>query len=288
LEKTVTIKSDDIAIAISTKGAELQSVTGKGGTQFLWHGDEKFWTGRSPLLFPICGALKDDKYIFNNTEYHLKKHGFAMNCIFSVEDITDDKAVFLHQSNDETLKDFPFNYRLWVIYTLRGNTLNVEYKVENASDKTMYFSIGAHEGYYCPEGIEQYSIIFEQPETLKNCVLENHLLTGETTTILENDTVLNLNYEYYKTIDTLVFKNLNSKSVTIKHKNSKKQATINFDGFPYLLFWTIPNAPYLCIEPWCGIPDSSDTDYDITKKEGILTLKAGEKLTKTHTVSFSE
>ena len=43
----------------------------------------------------------------------------------------------------------------------------------------MYFSIGAHEGYMCPEGIEEYVLKFDEKELLTHNVLNGNLLTNE-------------------------------------------------------------------------------------------------------------
>ena len=46
-----------------------------------------------------------------------------------------------------------------------------------------------------------------------------------------------------------------------------------FAGFPYLGIWTMPNAPYVCIEPWYGLPSTKGQDADLKTKEGILSLE---------------
>jgi len=285
-KKIIAIKNENLTVEISTKGAELQSVKSNDGTQFLWYGDEKFWPDRAPLLFPICGGLKDDKYVFEGKKYSLQKHGYAMFCEFEIEYQTKTEAVFLHKSNEQTLAQYPFEYELRVKYLLNGNTLDVVYEIINLSNKKMYFSIGAHEGYLCPEGIDEYSIVFEKEETLNHCVVENGLLTDKTIPFLENAKVFNLKNEYYSTIDTLAFKNLVSKELTLKHNNGSRRITLNFDGFPYLLLWTKQNAPYICIEPWCGITDKVGTDGDITKKTGIESVNQDEKYIKKHSITF--
>ena len=64
MSKIIKIENSELSVSVSTLGAELMSVSGKGGTEFLWNGDKNVWSGRAPLLFPICGGLKDGKYIY--------------------------------------------------------------------------------------------------------------------------------------------------------------------------------------------------------------------------------
>ena len=57
-----SIKNQYLTVTVSELGAELQSVLGADGTEYLWQGDPAFWTGRSPILFPFVGRLTDKKY----------------------------------------------------------------------------------------------------------------------------------------------------------------------------------------------------------------------------------
>ena len=72
----VKIQNNELEVEIKSFGAELKSVK-KNGKEFLWSGDPAVWPGQAPVLFPICGGLRDDKYIFEVREYSLQKHGFA-------------------------------------------------------------------------------------------------------------------------------------------------------------------------------------------------------------------
>ena len=160
MAEQLILSNNKIKVTFSTKGAELISVL-KDGKEKIWIGEPDIWSGHAPIVFPICGGLKDDKYIYEGKEYILQKHGYIRFVEFEVESHSDTKLVFLHRSDSETLKQYPSNYELRVIYTLEGSALKVDYNVKNLDETPMYYSIGAHEGYYCPEGIEEYSIIFD-------------------------------------------------------------------------------------------------------------------------------
>lgn len=73
--------------------------------------------------------------------------------------------------------------------------------------------------------------------------------------------------------DALIFKNLESKTLTIL-KKSKPFLKIHFDDFPHLGVWTKVNAPFICIEPWFGYSDSSNSNGNLFEKEGIQVLEA--------------
>jgi len=280
------IKNESLTAKFDSFGAELKNVKSTGGKEYIWYGDEKIWSGTAPVLFPICGGLKDDKYTYNGKEYTLPKHGFARKSEFIAETVKSDEIVFLLTESEETLKLYPFYFQLRIKYKLIKNSLRVEYSVNNTSSDTMYFSIGAHEAYLCPEGIEEYSVEFEKAENLDSWVLDGNMLNNKTVRIAENTRFLPLKYEYFD-IDALVFKHLNSNKVLLK--NNTNTITVEFDGFDYFLLWTKPkaNAPYMCIEPWCGIPNSVDSTYELSEKEGIISLESDKEITKIHTITFA-
>lgn len=284
MAEQIIISNGKIKAGISTLGAELRSIK-KDETEIMWQGDPSVWTGCAPLLFPICGGLRDDKYFFDGKEYILEKHGFARHREFETEKVSDNSVTFLLKSDAETLKHYPFLFELRVIYTIIDNGVKVQYEVTNSDSKVMYFSIGAHEAYACPNGIEEYSVVFEKPETLNARVLNGNLLEYKTVPIIENERVLPLKKEYFA-VDALVFTDINSRKVTLKNNRTNACIDVDFDGFGYFLLWTKPNGNYICIEPWCGIQDFVDSDYELTRKKGIIKLRPGETDTRIHTITI--
>ena len=278
----IKLSNGTLTVTISTMGAEMQSIE-KNGCEVLWNGDAAFWTGRAPVLFPICGGLRDDKFIFEGKEYTIPKHGYARKTEFLLEKASDTSATFLLTSNEESLKKLPFSYELRITYTLEGDRVRVRYDVTNTGNKTMYFSIGSHEGYACPEGIEEYSVIFEKEEALSATVLNGNLLEYKANPVPMKGRELPLSYDFFA-IDALVFADIKSRKATLLHRPTGRRVTVEFPDRDFLFIWTKPGAPYLCIEPWAGLPDYVDSDYDITKKRGIIALPAGKTDTREHRI----
>ena len=54
----VTIHNDQLTLTADTLGAQMQSITSYKGTEYLWNGDERYWKGRAPVLFPFVARLK--------------------------------------------------------------------------------------------------------------------------------------------------------------------------------------------------------------------------------------
>ena len=280
----ITIGNEILTAKISPLGAELKSLCANQ-KEYLWNSNPEVWNSSAPIMFPICGGLKNGAYTFDDRTYSLPKHGYVRNTLFEVEQSDQTHAVFLHKSDQETLKLYPFDYELRVIYTVQSNALQVRFEVKNLSRMTMYFSIGAHEGYYTPEGIEDYDVIFPQNETLSANVLYGELCSNQRLPIIKDSCVLPL-YEKYFTIDALVFKDLKSRSATLRNRKTGKALRVDFPYADYFLMWHKPNAPYICLEPWAGVQDSVDADGDIRKKEGIQTLGAGETYQAEHRITI--
>lgn len=280
----IILNNNNLHVEITELGAEIRRVTFCGKERF-WNGDEKYWTGVSPVLFPICSGVPDDKFSFEGKEYPLGKHGFARKSLFTVESASDTSATFLLTDSPDTLKCYPWHFELRVTYTLEDNNIVVFYDVKNTSENDMYYSIGSHEAYLCENGIEEYDIIFEQNETLFNYELVGSALSGNKTPILKDSKVFPL-YDKYFEVDALVFKDVKSRFVTLRNRITGEEVSVNFEGFDYFLLWHKYGAPYMCIEPWAGICNTLGDSNDITKKEGIIKLPSGENNILKHTIYF--
>lgn len=280
----ITIKNEFITAGINTRGAELKSLV-CNGREYIWQADPKWWDKSCPIMFPICGGLHDDEFIFEGKTYNITKHGFAMDSEFEVEKHTESSVTFLLKSNEETLKQYPFTFELRIIYTLVGKQLQVRNEVTNLGDGTMYFSIGSHEGYALPEGIEEYEAVFPQKETLYACGLNGNFINDERTLIVDNTDRLPFKKEHFA-IDALIFPEVVSRSVILQKKDGTRAIRVEFDGFFNLMFWQDCGAPFLCIEPWNGLPDIMGKGKDFIQKVGNQQVGAGSTYVRTHVIEI--
>lgn len=276
----ITISNEFLTATFSEVGAELKSLK-CDGREHIWYGDPQFWTGSSPVLFPICSGLKDDEFIYEGKTYKLQKHGFARRATFDVETVDGNTATFLLSSKNCPQDNYPFQYEFRIIYTLVGKKVNVEYNIRNLTDGDMYFSVGAHEAYHCPEGIENYEIIFDKKENLDAYQLDGTLLSFDTKSYGINTDTLQLDNSLFEN-DCLIFKNLNSRGVILRNKTTDQKIKVKFEEFPFLLIWTVPGAPFVCIEPWCGITDPINTNKQFNQKEGIEKIEKGGHFYRIH------
>lgn len=279
----ITISNSQICVTIAKKGAEIQSIK-CGDTEYMWSKDPAFWAQSAPIMFPICGGLKNGKYELDGKSYEMSKHGFAKLSDFEVEDATDTSVTFVLKDNEKTRKMYPFSFAFRVSFILEGKSLKVTYDAENLDSKTMYCTFGGHEAYACPEGVEAYELVFPEKETLYAYGLNGDILTDYTKLMVNDSNRLVINDKDFA-LDALVFRNVKSNSVTLKSKITDRQINVEFDGFDYLVLWHKYSAPYLCIEPWCGLPDLSGSTYNFIEKEGMRSIPAGCHFVRTHTIT---
>lgn len=273
-----TLKCGNMQIAINSRGAEQEHLI-YNGKDYMRIRDE-FWNRKAPVLFPIVGKLRDLKTYINGNLYSMNQHGFARDLEFDVDSITDNKITFVSKYTDETLRMYPFKYQLQISYEIDGNTLHVRYTVTNKGKDKMYFNIGGHPGFKLPmyegENFEDYSVKFETTENFNapTVNMENGTLNFIDTIPYENIDKIDLNYKYFE-IDAIVIPNIKSKKVKLVNKQDKG-IEFSYYNMNTLAIWTKPNAPFVCLEPWKGYADHTDSDYNFIKKDDIVKLKQNE------------
>jgi galactose mutarotase-like enzyme len=270
----VTLENKDLVVKVHSKGAELFSVFSRNtGLEYMWNGDPTFWGKTSPVLFPIVGTLKEDKFIFGGDSYTLSRHGFARDAFFEVNQLATDKARFTLKSDEASLKRYPFSFSLTITYLLQSNFLHVEYTVENPGKEDMFFSLGAHPAFKVPliegTGYDDYYLEFNKKETAARWPISaKGLIEQKPIPFLEDSERIDLTRKLFFE-DAIVLKHLNSNCISLKTAAHSHGLDFYFEGFPYIGLWAARNADFVCIEPWCGVADSVSHDQDFTTKEGI-------------------
>lgn len=280
-----TISSKQLFVQVKTRGAELCSIRGTDGTEYVWQADPAFWTRHAPVLFPIVGKLRDGRYAWNGKTFELSPHGFARDLDFSLIEQDERSLTFQLLPSAETRTCYPFEFALTITYRLNGSTLSIEYSVQNNGKEILPFSIGAHPAFNLHGPIEESFLEFEKPETLSARLISNKgLLTEQTVPVLDGSKILPLSKTLFDR-DALIFLDAESKKITLGAKHSSRRLTVEFAGFPELGIWAKPGVPFVCIEPWYGYADPEQPYGDITNKPGILKLAAGKTFTCTHKIT---
>ena len=270
----ITIKNDRLIVSINEKGAELQSIQ-CNGVEYLWQADAKFWAKHSPVLFPIVGELKGGFYNFNNKDYRLPRHGFARDKTFTAKQTSADSVIFTFISNADTLLMYPFEFVFQLGYSIKEDQLFCTYHVQNTNDTTMYFSVGGHPAFNVPLNselsYEDYFLEFNADDVLNRYVLQDGLISDKTDPLPLNNKTLALTRDlFYK--DAIVLKHISSDKIILRSNKDPHGVEFNFNHFPYFGIWAAKDAPFVCLEPWCGIADNIHHNNELITKEGINEL----------------
>jgi len=285
-----TLENENVKITANTFGGELNNLISKDDSiEFLWCGDAEHWKYHSPILFPIVGKVINNSYNVDGKTYELPQHGLARLREFTLLEENENKLSFELSYSEDTLKIYPYKFKLILSYTLLENGVKVSYDVENLDDKDIYFSIGAHPAFMCPlkknETFDDYYFEFNKKENSSLMDLNNATgyLNRTKTEFFNDSNRIDLSFDIFKK-DALVFDDLKSNTITLKSDKNSKELTMDFTGFPYLALWTkATGAPFVCIEPWYGHSDYSDFKGEFKEKAGIEKLELG----KTFNASYS-
>lgn len=255
----ITIQNEYASVTCQTLGAELLSYRTAAGKEYMWQKDPAYWAKTSPVLFPYIGAVPDTVTI-HGTDYKIPRHGFAKDQDFKVVLQERDCVTLAIASNDALKEIYPYAFRFTVTFRLDGPTLQCIYGVENNSDQEMPYLIGGHPAFFCPmeeDGhFTEYMLHFED----------------------ENVPDLQLQYPMFDN-DAILYENLKNRTVKLIHQDTKKGIQFDFPDYLSVAFWTPikKDAPFLCIEPWCGGTMDQVPCTDMLQKKYVQSLPAGEK-----------
>ena len=213
----------------------------------------------------------------------MKRHGVARINPFEVLEQHKNSVTFVQRSDENTKRDFPFDYELKIKYTINGDTVTNEYIVTNTGEDKLPFVIGGHPAFNCPlsngEKFEDYKVVFDKNIT-KPCLRPNHH-TGLVNVFEKFDEMhggdtLSLVHELFEEKDALIFENCEAKSATLIGK-SGKGVKIEFQDMNNLLIWSaVGNAPFVALEPWTGLASCNDEDGLFEHKRGMTVLEKDE------------
>ena len=261
-----------ITLSAESKGAETVSLLYRGKER-LWMNDTGEWSGRAPVLFPVCGNCA---VTVGGKDYPVAKHGFAKVSDFCVDERGEHFISFSMRSDAETKKQFPYDFKFTVVYRLCGNSAEITYITENTGEELLYFSCGGHESFALDETIENYEVRFEREEKLIALAHDGDgKLTGGKKLLSVNG-VLPLKGEYFTRGNTLIFGNLESRKATLYKKGGGAVAATSFDGFGNFLLWKPERAKMLCMEPWLNLPDTAGDKREFSDKAGVVCVQPKE------------
>ncbi|MBM3561759.1 MAG: aldose 1-epimerase family protein [Alphaproteobacteria bacterium] len=258
-------------------GAELAAWRARG-VDLIWAKDPNIWDQTAPVLFPVVGWTRDGSIRVDGKTYPLALHGFAWKKRFDVAERRDDYLRLALIDDDETRALYPFAFRFEVEFRLHAGALENSLIVANIGSRPLPYACGLHPAFRWPlaGSASPHAIVFEKEERPDVPVIGPGGLFSKP--IRKTPLVgrrLPLEPQMFAR-DALCFLNLESHSLVFDNGEGGRLA-VTLQDFPHVGFWTLPPAPYLCIEPWTGHGDPEDFHGDLYEKPSMRVLEPGER-----------
>lgn len=240
-------------------------------------------TFASAILFPFANRIKNGLYSFEGKEYQFNcnekgrnnaLHGLVFDKKFEVlnrEVKSDSCAVTLLYQEKEKSVGFPYQYNIYVTYTLKEENIAVSVKIKNTDTNSFPFTLGWHP-YFISSDLQNSLLRFDSDEKIQ---FDKDLITAGFITSkqeipfqikdnqLDDSFVLNTNViefttpQYHLKLDTNTTEN-------------------------YLQIYTPDNRKTIAIEPMTGICNS------FNNKKGLQILDSKEEYNIEWNVTFSK
>ncbi len=287
-------------LTVDDHGAEVVSMK-KKGVEYVWSGDSAYWGRHAPVLFPFVGQVRGGHYRYRGVDYKMGQHGFARDSEFALVEENANSLTFVLAANDETKKKYPFDFQLFITYTLsedgeneEDTVLTVTWKVMNTDLKPMYFSIGGHPAFMCPvAGMgdwPDYRIFFSKEGQPLASITYRPITDGgnvgnETKTEALADGKITPTDELFAG-DALILENDQADHIGLVDQNGVEYLKVDFHT-PLVGVWSPvgKHAPFICIEPWYGRTDRVDFTGTLEERDYTNTLAPGEVFDKSFTVT---
>jgi galactose mutarotase-like enzyme len=280
---TLTLMSEPILLragadcaVVSPLGAELLSWR-CGRTELVWPRDPAIWDQTAPLLFPVVGWTRDARVRVEGRSYPLGLHGFARRKLFSLVERSDCSVCFALEQDDETLDLYPFAFRLEARFALREGELEIALAVANRDPRPLPYAVGLHPGFRWPlDGSSApHAIHFETAERAEVPVIApGGLFSARRRSVPLDGSVLPLSPELMEK-EALCFLDATSRRL-VYDNGAGARLCVTLEHFPHIALWSLPRAPFLCIEAWTGHGDPEDFSGDLYEKPSMRVLAPGE------------
>ncbi len=283
-DKLFTISGGGLTAVFSCVGAEMQSLRDADGREYNWQGVEPYWTGRGPILFPATGAPWNETYTYQGKEYHMPKHGFVKQETFKVVEHGQDTIVFEFVPTEPTRAWFPFDYVVQVRYTLKDAALQADFEVKNNGSEPLFFQMGGHPALAVP-GFEKERAVngyvrlhaadAAAPLYLIRAREQGCIQPGRFPVPAGADGLVPLSVDTFAN-EALIFEAGQVHAIELLDLEKKSVAVVESDA-PCWLIWQMQgvNSPFVCFEPWYGLPDNEGENRELSQRPFIQQAPAG-------------
>ena len=210
--------------------------------------------GGIPVLFPAPGKLEGDAWAYVGQQGSMKQHGFGRTLPWTVSERTPDSLLLGLEWNEQTLMQFPWQFRAQLRFAVGVGRLRLTMKVENLADSTMPFGLGYHP-YFQVADKARARIDTAATRAFDNVTKQNVAFHGFDLTQREVDLHL---LDHDSSVGTLHFADGSHLSVSAAPE------------FKRWVVWTLAGKDFVCLEPWTSAGNALNTGA------GLIELPPGQ------------
>lgn len=282
------LTSGSLSAAIAPLGAELQSLRSSNGREWLWQGDPAYWSGRSPILFPVIGPNPNGHVSIGGQSFPMRSHGIARTSMFDLVDRDARSCRLRLVDTAQTRESFPRAFRVDIIFVLFEQTLAITAEIENTGPVVMPFSFGFHPGFPWPlpaASGKPHLLRLDDGAEPKMRRMDAQGFIGDAESSFFREGRMHLDPTQFER--GAIIHEADWGNRIVFGVAGGPEVAITVAGLPSLGLWTRPGAPFLCIEPWHGLPVRAGAGDDIEERPGIIFLDAGDMRTMSLAIAVS-
>ncbi|MFT8459367.1 MAG: aldose 1-epimerase family protein [Liquorilactobacillus ghanensis] len=280
----ITIENKNFQAVIDPQGAQLTHLFNKAADfDYLWNGAE--WPKHAPVLFPAIGRSNDDQYKLHGKKYSMPQHGFASNQQFKIISQTATAVTLGLAANSATKKLYPFDFELQLTFTLQPKGLVLSFMINNQANETLPYSLGSHPAFNLPlAGVGEFNDYqltfagnFDLPLQAAEIVkTPAPYRTGKTEIFAATQTI-SLSHDLFKK-GLRIIMNPGIETISLTSAATEHTVKVVLGDFKNVCLWTKEDQdlPFLCIEPFNGLPDVLGEPVDWSTKEAGWYLEPGK------------
>lgn len=219
-----------------------------GTTDILFFDETKIFSspvsaGGIPVLFPFAGKTGSDRYEAEGRIYYMPMHGLVKNRTFAVKSQGMD-FVELWLKNDAAAmeRNYPFGYELNIFYQIIKESLLIKTRIKNISEKTLIHALGWHP--------------YFKVSDLSAVKLKHYMKTQYDYTVCK-DLEAEGDLDLTQPLDH-VFCNPIKNEYCLDNLKDGYSVECQMDQAYRSLVVYNGTCGSVCVEPWCGIPDTAN------------------------------
>ena len=197
--------------------------------------------GGMPLMFPFPSKTRGDTYHIGGKPYYMPFHGIVKNRSFAVKSVDADSATLWIDAGQSTREsNYPFDFLFEVEYRLDEKGLTAAASITNRSASPMPHCLGWHPYFLATD---------------KRRLRFRHNMDGKYDYVACRDVGTVRDMDLSQTWDDVFFAPAKCE-FTLQNDADGYAVRCEWDKRHQVLVVCTTTPDSVCVEPWCGLPDS--------------------------------